>query len=113
MPLLAIIFLIFLVCPMAQVARKRFFAFVNDFTIFVVRHSLEVPIVLSINHLFSVDEFVAASVMFRDVFCFNVRSFFTWALGFYAKTITQRHTFNNKHVIVALSAATTRTWFPL
>ena len=112
MLLLAIIFLILLVCPMAQVLRKWFLAFVNDFTTFVVRNPFKVSIVLAIDYLFSVDELIAAFAMVRDGFCFNVRSFFTWALGFHAKAFTQRHAFDNKHVIVAVCAATTRTWFP-
>lgn len=112
-PLLATIFPILLVCPMAQVLRKWFFAFVNDFTTFVVCYPFKVSIVLPVDYLFSVDECVTASAMVRAGFCFNVRSFLTWAIGFHAKAVTQRHAFNNKHMIAALCAATTRTWFPL
>ena len=113
MPLLATIFLILLVCPMAHVLRKWFFAFVNDFITFVVRYPFEVSIVLPIEYLFSVDELAAASAVVRAGFCFNMRSFFTWAIGFHAKAVTQGLTVNNKHMIAALCAATTRTWFPL
>ncbi len=82
MPLLAIIFLSLLICPMTHVLRKWFFAFVNDFTTFVVRYPFEVSIVIPIDYSLSVDELVTASAMVRDGFGFNMWSFFTWCLAF-------------------------------
>jgi len=98
---------------MAQVPRKWFFAFVDDFTTLVVCYPFEVSIVLPIDDLFSVDELVAASAVVRAGLCFNVRSFFAWAFGFHAEALTQRHTLDNEYVIVAPCAATTRTRIPL
>jgi hypothetical protein len=86
---------------MAQVLRKEFFAFANDFTTFVVRYPFHVSIIIPIEYLHSVHEFVAASAVLRAVFRFNVRSFFVWALGFHPKAVTHHHAFCNEFVIAA------------